>query len=189
MALPKYDWNAVRKDYEAKTYSSTEELAKAYDMPYSYLRKKVAKWNQENTSVSQIKKTIKNIDKSKGKNSNRTDEDILKDLKQFLPTELALESNQELILSDYEAKVPNDRAAWHKKLYDKLGVIVEAALDNPELNFFTQNGQVKTKALSDMASIIQVIQKGQESTQDDKATGQLTAYADMIANLRANKKK
>lgn len=184
MALPKYDWNAVRKDYEAKIYSSTEELAKAYDMPYGYLRKKVAKWNQENTSIKQIKNAIKDID-----NIDSNEDDIIDKIQKHIPTELALENEMELILTNYEEKVPNDRAAWHKKLYDKLGVIVEAALDNPELNFFTQNGQVKTKALSDMASIIQVIQKGQEATQEDKATGQLTAYADMIANLRASKKK
>lgn len=167
MASPKYDWNKIKEDYNNKVYSSTQELAKAYDIPYGYLRKKVAKWNQDNTSINQIKNAIKDIDTQ---------------------TELAFEEQAQLILTDYEDKVPSDRASWHKKLYDKLGVIVEAALDNPELNFFTNNGQVKTKALSDMANIIQTIQKGQESTVEDKATGQLTAYADMIASLKAIKK-
>jgi hypothetical protein len=167
MAKPKYDWAKIKKDYDNKVYSSTQDLAKAYDIPYGYLRKKVAKWNQDNTSISQIKNAIKDINTQ---------------------TEITLEKQSQFILTDYEDKVPSDRASWHKRLYDKLGVIVEAALDNPELNFFNNNGQVKTKALSDMASIIQTIQKGQEQSTEDKANGQLQAYADMISSLKAIKK-
>lgn len=167
MAKPKYDWAKIKKDYDNKVYSSTQDLAKAYDIPYGYLRKKVAKWNQDNTSISQIKNAIKDINTQ---------------------TEITLEEQTQFILTDYETKVPSDRASWHKRLYDKLGVIIEAALDNPELNFFNNNGQVKTKALSDMASIIQTIQKGQEQSTEDKGSGQLQAYANMIGSLRINKK-
>ena len=68
MANPKYDWDKVKKDYDNKVYSSNEQLAKAYDIPYGYLRKKVAKWNQDNTSISQIKNAIKDIDRGSDAN-------------------------------------------------------------------------------------------------------------------------
>ena len=59
-------------------------------------------------------------------------------------------------------------------------------LNNSE-NFFTHEGKPKTKSLVDISQVVERIQKGhQGAIKDDKKFTQLTAYTDMIKQLKVS---
>lgn len=69
-------------------------------------------------------------------------------------------------------------------MYDKLSIVVFKAMANMDDNFFTNDGRLKSKALLDVASVVEKIDKGYQSGEEQKQTGQLGAYAAHIAQLR-----
>lgn len=161
MANKKYDWVAIKNDYLLGKYKDLKALAKAYGVSYHYMKTKAASWKTDKAFVQEIQSEI--------------DNEI-----SFLEEEDRNSIREELV------NIPDDRAIWHKRLWDKLGLVAEKALNNPELHFFTHEGVLKTKALSDVAAVIEKVQKGQVEMKDDKTTGQLESYANLIASYRAN---
>lgn len=80
--------------------------------------------------------------------------------------------------------IPENRKEKVRLMYDKLSVIALRALSDPENNFFTVEGKLKSKAFLDVASVVEKIQKGYETGEDGKQTGQLGEYAAYIKQLR-----
>lgn len=160
MASKKYDWVAIKNDYLLGKYKDLKALAKAYGVSYHYMKTKAASWKTDKAFIQEIQSEI--------------DNEI-----SFLEEADRNNIQEELV------NIPEDRAIWHKRLWDKLGLVAEKALNNPELHFFTHEGVLKTKALSDVAAVIEKVQKGQVEMKDDKTTGQLESYANLIADYRA----
>lgn len=80
--------------------------------------------------------------------------------------------------------IPENRKEKVRLMYDKLSIIALTALNNPEANFFTTEGKLKSKAFLDVASVVEKIQKGYETGEDANQTGQLGEYAAYIKQLR-----
>lgn len=165
-----HDWGPIKADFFANKYSSLKDLAIAHGISYNYLRKRTAKWKSEKGLVNELAKQSKpkaqNITNAQFKSD--TDTSVLHDIPNIVP----------------ECDIPEDRHLWHYRLWDKLGTIIEQALDNPDFNFFTDDGRIKTKAVSDIAMVIEKIQKGQTGEKDDKITGQLLSYVEAIRLAR-----
>ena len=183
MADKKYEWSTIKKDYFSSKYNTLKELAEAYNVPDTYLRKKAAKWNREKSMARKLKdeldKDRHNVPTKKKKNTknNRNNKNVPTNVPidvPTVPTDVPMEC------------IPENMNMWHKRLWDKLGLIVERALDNPEDNFFTEDGRIKSKAVADISTVIEKIQKGHSETNDNKENGQLNAYVEMIAQLRAS---
>ena len=89
-----------------------------------------------------------------------------------------------VVNSEAIVAIPEDRNELHTQMYDKMAIIVMKMLNNPE-NFFTHEGKPKTKSLVDISQVVERIQKGhQGAIKDDKHFTQLTAYTDMIKELK-----
>ena len=158
MAEKKYPWAKIKKDYLLGKYKTIKQLGEAYGVPYNYIRKRTANWNKQKdigTKMAQQEKDVPTV-----------------------PNEYP----SDIIFNDHN--LPEDRDIWHKRMWDKLGIIIEKALDEAEDNFFTHDGKIKTKAVADISVVIEKIQKGQENNKEDKNAGQLKEYVDMLANLR-----
>ena len=74
-------------------------------------------------------------------------------------------------------------------MFNKLFVIGMIMLNDPS-NFFTQEGLPKTKQFLDMTSTVEKIHKGYaECAPKKEETSQLTAYTNMIQELKNNIKE
>ena len=82
--------------------------------------------------------------------------------------------------------IPEDRKEKVRTMYDKLSIVVFKAMANIDDNFFTVDGRLKSKTLLDVASVVEKIDKGYQTGEEAKQTGQLGAYAAHIAQLREN---
>lgn len=92
----------------------------------------------------------------------------------------------DIISSEITIEIPEDRNELHTEMYDKLSTIVMRMLNNSE-NFFTHEGKPKTKSLVDISQVVERIPKGhQGAIKDDKKFTQLTAYTDMIKQLKVS---
>lgn len=158
MAEAKYDWKVIRADYDAEKYKTLKDLAEAYGVNYSYMKKKASTWKRENKLAKQV----------------------LCDELSFMQ-----EEEKQAIMYDLDS-IPDDREAWHKRLWDKLGLAAERALDDMENNFYTADGKLKSKALADVAAVLDKIQKGHQELKDEGNNGQLNEYAKLIQNYRNN---
>lgn len=86
-------------------------------------------------------------------------------------------------------EIPEDRSKCSIQMYDKLYVIGMMMLNDPS-NFFTQEGLPKTKQFLDMTSTVEKIHKGYaECSPKKEETSQLTAYTNMIQELKNNIKE
>lgn len=179
MAEKKHNWTKIKKNWLAGKYNNIKDLADKNDISYSYCKKQVAKWNKEKKIAEKLIEA--NIEEA---HSTRL---YLKEVPyKMSPTEKSsfqsdIEvSTQEVIVTN---KVPTtfskDRNIWLSSLWDRLGLIVETALNEPEHNFFTLDGRVKTKQLTDIALILEKIQKANEG-KDNRKTGQLSEYVEMF---------
>ncbi len=93
-------------------------------------------------------------------------------------------AEEDIVVPDEIIVIPEDRNELHTQMYDKLSIIVMRMLNDPE-NFFTHEGKPKTKSLVDISQVVERIQKGhQGAIKDDKQFSQLTAYTDMIKELK-----
>lgn len=91
---------------------------------------------------------------------------------------------EEVIAPATVISIPEDKNELHSDMYDKMATIVMRMLNDPE-NFFTHDGKPKTKSLVDISQVVERIQKGHQGTvKDDKQFTQLTAYTDMIKELK-----
>lgn len=86
--------------------------------------------------------------------------------------------------AEFNLNIPEDRKEKVRVMYDKLSVIAFKALGDMDRNFFTEDGRIKSKSFLDIASVVEKIQKGYETGEDAKQTGQLGQYASAIARLR-----
>lgn len=151
----KYNWTVIKKDFLSGKYPTLKELGDAYGIPYNYMRKKSSKWNKEKIMIVDLRGEI--------------EKDAV---------------TRKIADAPLETEIPESRDLWHKRLWDKLGLIVERALDSPEQNFFTEDGRIKSKAVADISTVIEKIQKGHNEDNEEKQNGQLAAYVNMIAQLR-----
>lgn len=86
-------------------------------------------------------------------------------------------------------EIPEDRSQCSIHMYDKLYIVGMMMLNDPS-NFFTQEGLPKTKQFLDMASTVEKIHKGYaECAPKKEETSQLTAYTNMIQELKNNIKE
>lgn len=159
MAMKKFDWVAIKNDYYLDKYKDLKGLAQAYGVNYDYMRKKAATWKKDKSFIAEIQAEING------------------------EVDFIDEQERQAIMQELNS-IPDDRTQWHKRLWDKLGLAAERALDNPEMNFYTHEGILKAKALADVANVIEKVQKGQSEAKDDKVTGQLENYANLIASYR-----
>lgn len=90
-------------------------------------------------------------------------------------------------------RLPEDRKEKVRLMYDKFAEILFRAISNPDQNFFTLEGTFKSKQFLDAISAMEKIDKGYETGEESKQTGQLGIYADYMVGLRqqylANKKE
>lgn len=101
------------------------------------------------------------------------------------------DKNNPEIISDLDIEeaqkaleMPEDRKERVRVMYDKLSEIVFRALNNPEGSFFTLDGNLKTKQFLDCVSAVEKIDKGYQTGEDTKQTGQLGLYADYLSGLK-----
>lgn len=195
MAEKKHNWTKIKKNWLAGKYNNIKDLADKNDISYSYCKKQVAKWNKEKKIAEKL---INPSDEEVHNETLYTSE--VGSEKRYTIVEngdIKVLSNKEpLFISDIEVpikevivttKVPTtfskDRNIWLSSLWDRLGLIVETALNEPEHNFFTLDGRVKTKQLTDIALILEKIQKANEG-KDNKKTGQLSEYVEMFQLMK-----
>lgn len=90
-------------------------------------------------------------------------------------------------------RLPEDRKERVRLMYDKFSEILFRAISNPDQNFFTLEGTFKSKQFLDAMSAMEKIDKGYETGEESKQTGQLGLYADYLFGLKqqylANKKE
>lgn len=139
----------------AGKYKTLKALAEAHDVNYGYIKKRAASWKKEKAVIEDLSNEISFVE----------------------------EQERQAIMYDLST-IPEDREAWHRRLWDKLGLAAERALDNPDENFYTHDGKLKSKALADVAAVLDKVQRGQSEMKENKATGQLESYANLIAGYR-----
>lgn len=187
MADKKHDWAAIEKEYHSNKYGSLKELADAYGLSYNYIRKRASNWKNKKDIADQLiqqeeqeqaqKAQQKSTSKSKKPSKQKASETPVAQPCDTVPIDVPTED------SICNQNVPEDRNLWHKNLWDKLGKIVERSLDNPEFHYFTLDGRIKTKAVADVAAVIEKIQKGQTG-EKDATSGQLMQYVEAIRLAR-----
>lgn len=182
-----HDWVTIKQEFLSNKYGSLKELADAHEISYNYLRKKASKWNTtKNLSNQLVNQEAQQQAQEEHKSSTKKAKKPSKQKASKPPQELPCDPvpiDVPIEDSICNQDVPNDRNNWHKTLWDKLGRIVERSLDNPEFHYFTDDGKIKTKAVSDIASVIEKIQKGQTG-EKDATSGQLTQYVEAIRLAR-----
>ena len=157
MAEKRFDWALIRKEYDENKYKTLKKLAEAHGVSYTYMKKRSAKWKRENK--------VKDL--------------VIENEMTFMQ-----EEKHQTFIADINS-IPEDRNEWHKRLWDKLGIAAEIALNNIEENFYTNDGKLKSKALSDVAVVLDKVQKGHQELKQENNNGQLQDYANFIVNLRA----
>lgn len=104
-----------------------------------------------------------------------------------LISDLEIEEDQKAL------DMPEDRKERVRLMYDKLSEIVFRALNDPDGSFFTLDGSLKTKQFLDCVSAVEKIDKGYQTGEESKQTGQLGLYSDYLSGLKqqylANKKE
>ena len=203
MAEKKYNWPVIKRDWNNGKYKTIKELAEKNEMPYTYAKKRVGKWKKEQSLADKIAATQTKKGNPQGNPKGSTS----KDTKKSTPTSSkAPHTSSQAVLEDDIGDSPfsfesdlhtpkstlqstGDRGERLAGLWDALADIVEMALAEPETNFFTKDGQVKAKALSDMSMILEKIQKAYDSNDDKGATGQLGEYVKMFDMMKQNQEE
>lgn len=183
MAEKKHNWTKIKKNWLAGKYKNIRDLADKNNISYSYCKKQVAKWNKEkniaekliNPRVEDVSSVNLHATEVTYKMSPTEESSFVSDIEVGTP--------EVIVPTKVPTELSKDRNIWLSSLWDKLGLIVETALNEPEHNFFTLDGRVKTKQLTDIALILEKIQKANEG-KDNKKTGQLSEYVEMFQLMK-----
>lgn len=183
MAEKKHNWAKIKKEYFEGKYKNIKDLAEKNNISYSYCKKQVAKWNKEksitekliNPLTEEVHKILESTKEVPHKIS-QTEESSFK-------SDIEVPIAEAIVPTKVPTEISKDRNIWLSSLWDKLALIVESSLNEPEYNFFTNDGRIKTKALTDVSIILEKIQKAQEG-KNDKKTGQLGEYIEMFAMMK-----
>ncbi|MGL5151227.1 MAG: hypothetical protein ACRC7N_11715 [Clostridium sp.] len=178
MAEKKHNWTKIKKNWLAGKYKNIKDLADKNDISYSYCKKQVAKWNKEkNIAEKLINPPIQAV-----QNETLYTSEIPTEESSF-QSDIKVPITEVIVPTKVPTTLSKDRNIWLTSLWDRLGLIVETALSEPEHNFFTLDGRVKTKQLTDIALILEKIQKANEG-KDNKKTGQLSEYVEMFQLMK-----
>ena len=203
MAEKKYNWPVIKEDWNNGKYKTIKELAEKNEMPYTYAKKRVGKWNKEKKLADKIAATQAKKRNPQGNPKGATKKDTQKEQnvcvspthtsKQAVPEDNIGDSSFSFVsdLHTPKSTLQSSEARGERllQMWDALADIVDMALAEPELNFFTNDGQVKAKALSDISMILEKIQKAYDSKDDKGATGQLGEYVKMFDMMKQEHNK
>lgn len=184
MAEKKHNWTKIKKEYFEGKYKNIKELSEINNISYSYCKKQVAKWNKKKAIAEKMVEPVKTTKKEEVPNKTlNTSSEVPIEIVTPFESDIDVPIPEVIVPTKVANNIPNDRNKWLSSLWDKLALIVESALNEPEHNFFTNDGKIKTKALTDISIILEKVQKAQEG-KDDKKTGQLGEYIEMFAMMK-----
>ncbi|WP_194190319.1 hypothetical protein [Clostridium chrysemydis] len=185
MAEKKHNWTKIKKDWLAGKYKNIKDLADKNNISYSYCKKQVAKWNKEKKIAEKlINPQIEEVG-SCDRHTSKEDGDIKvpSNKEAVFINDIEVPTQEVIVPTKVTTTLSKNRNIWLSSLWDRLGLIVETALSEPEHNFFTLDGRVKTKQLTDIALILEKIQKANEG-KANKKTGQLSEYVEMFELMK-----
>lgn len=183
MAEKKHNWTNIKKNWLAGKYKNIKDLSGQNDISYSYCKKQVAKWNKEKKITEKLIEA--NIEEAHSTRlyPKEVPYKMSPTEKSSFQSDIEVPTQEVIVTNKVPTTFSKDRNIWLSSLWDRLGLIVETALNEPEHNFFTLDGRVKTKQLTDIALILEKIQKANEG-KDDKKTGQLSEYVEMFQLMK-----
>lgn len=183
MAEKKHNWTKIKKNWLAGKYKNIKDLADKNDISYSYCKKQVAKWNKEKNIAEKLINPQNEEVHNETLYTSEVPYKVSPTEESSFQSDIEVPTTEVIVPTKVPTELSRDRNIWLTSLWDRLGLIVETALNEPEHNFFTLDGRVKTKQLTDIAIILEKIQKANEG-KDNKKTGQLSEYVEMFQLMK-----